>query len=154
MSDALSVVRAFFERLWNARELELAETLIHPDCRTHQLQSGSDAPPVARGPAAIRHHVAAWFQAFPDIRIDVRQQVADGDRIATHCTMTGTHQESWMGIAPTHRHIHVEMMVIHRVEDDLIAEDWVLIEAYGFFHQLGLLPPRADLIAGAATAQS
>ena len=154
MSDPVSVVRDFFERLWNGRELDLADKLIHPDCVTHQLQSGADAPGYARGPESIRHHIGEWIAAFPDVRMTVRQQIADGDRVATHCTMTGTHQGPWMGIAPTARHVHVEMMVIHRVADGKIAEDWVLVEAYGLFHQLGLLPPRSDLIAGATTGET
>jgi predicted ester cyclase len=83
--------------------------------------------------------------------MNVQQQVAAGDKVSTHCTMTGTHQGPWMGIAPTGRQVHVEMMVTHRIADGKIAEDWVLIEAYGFFHRLGLLPPRSDLIAGATT---
>ena len=154
MREPIAVVGDFFERLWNARELELAETLIHPDCETHQLQSGADAAPYRRGPEAIRHHVGEWLGAFPDVRISVNQQVAQADRVATHCTMAGNHQGPWMGIPPTGRRVHVEMMVIHRVADGKIIEDWVLIESYGLFHQLGLLPAKADLIAGAVTGET
>jgi hypothetical protein len=67
MSDPISVVRDFFDRLWNARELDLVEALIHPDCVTHQLQSGADAAAYARGPDAIRHHIGEWLGAFPDV---------------------------------------------------------------------------------------
>ena len=37
MREARQVVAAFFERLWNGRELDLAEEIIAPDCTTHQL---------------------------------------------------------------------------------------------------------------------
>jgi predicted ester cyclase len=147
MDEAREVVDQFFERLWNGRELDLADRLIDPDCQTHQLQSGADGAGVTRGPGAIRHHVADWLRAFPDLEMHVRQSVVEGDRVASHCTMTGTHSESWMGLPATGRPVHLEMMVIHKVRGGRIIEDWVLVESYGLFHQLGLIPTRQALLA-------
>ena len=150
MADARTVVDQFFERLWNGRELELAGRLIAADCLTHQLQSGADDVAAPRGPEALRHHVADWLRAFPDLEMVVRQSVAEGDRVASSCTMTGSHQAEWMGVPATGRTVRIEMMVIHRVADGRIAEDWVLVDAYGLFHQLGLLPSKQALLAGPA----
>ncbi|MBV9883099.1 MAG: ester cyclase [Sphingomonadaceae bacterium] len=148
MREARQVVAAFFERLWNARKLDLAEELIDPDCRTHQLQPGADPAGAARGPAAIRHHIEDWLRAFPDLEMRVRQSVAEGDRVATHCTMTGSHEGAWMGVAATGQRIDLEMMVIHRVAEGRIVEDWVLVDSYGLFQQLGLVPPKPALLSG------
>ena len=148
MNEAAKIVSAFFERLWNGRELALADELIDPDCRTHQLQSGAESEGVARGPAAIRHHVGDWLRAFPDLEMQVRQSLADGDCVATHVTMVGTHRDQWMGIAATGKRIHLEMMVIHKVKDGRIVDDWVLVESYGLFQQLGLLPGKQALLSG------
>jgi predicted ester cyclase len=149
MRDAKAVVDCFFDRLWNGRELDLADELFDPDCRTRQLQSGGPAESAPRGPEAIKHHVADWLRAFPDLTFAVRQSVAEGDRVATHCALIGTHQESWLGIAATGRRIEVEMMVIHKVRAGRIVEDWVLVESYGVFEQLGLLPSKQELLARA-----
>ena len=148
MREASEVVTAFFERIWNGRELGLADELIDPDCRTHQLQSGAESEGVARGPAAIKHHVGDWLRAFPDLEMRVRQSLADGERVATHCTMIGTHRDHWLGIPATGRWIHLEIMVIHKVRDGRIVEDWVLVESYGLFQQLGLLPTKQALLSG------
>ena len=148
MREARQVVTAFFERLWNGRELDLAEELIAPGCTTHQLQPGADPTGAVRGPAAMRDHIKAWLDAFPDLEMRVRQSVAEGDRVATHCTMTGTHSASWMGIAATGKSVQLEMMVIHKVADGRIVEDWVLVDSYGLFQQLGLVPPKPALLSG------
>lgn len=150
MSEAREVVNHFFERLWNARELDLAERLIDPDCRTHQLQSGGDGAGIARGPDAVRHHISDWLRAFPDLEMRVGQSVVEGDRVASHCTMIGTHSDEWMGLPATGKRIHIEMMVIHKVAKDRIVEDWVLVESYGLFQQLGLLPAKQQLLASGA----
>ena len=149
MREARQLVAAFFERLWNGRELDLAEEIIAPDCTTHQLQPDADPAGAPRGPAAIRHHIKAWLDAFPDLQMRVRQSVAEGDRVATHCTMTGTHEGVWMGMAATGKPVQLEMMVIHRVAGGRIAEDWVLVDSYGLFQQLGLVPPKPALLSGA-----
>jgi len=151
MSEATEVVAAFFERIWNGRELALADELIDPDCRTHQLQSGTESEGVPRGPAAIKHHIGDWLRAFPDLEVRVRQTVADGDRVASHVTLLGTHQDQWMGMKATGKRIHLEMMVIHKVKDGRIVEDWVLVESYGLFQQLGLLPGKQALLSGERT---
>jgi steroid delta-isomerase-like uncharacterized protein len=154
MSVAEAVVRAFFDRVWNGRELDLLDEIVHPECVTHQLRSEMEAAPEARGPAALRHHVEAWLRAVPDIRFDVKQMLVDGDRVATQCTMIGTHRDSWMGVPPTGRTLRLACMTIHRVDGGTIAEDWVLIESYGVFLQLGLVPPRQDMLKGAAAGRS
>lgn len=153
MRDPVDVVTDFFERLWNGRELHLAEALIASDCVTHQQQSGSPDRPVPRGPDAIRHHVGEWLQAFPDLRIEVRQILGSGDRVAVQCSMEGTHEGPWMGVPPTGRRTSIEMMVLYRVENGKIVEDWVVIESYGFFEQLGLVPSKPDLLASAGAGK-
>jgi predicted ester cyclase len=67
--------------------------------------------------------------------------------------MRGTHDGNWLGVPATDRRVTVRMSVIHRIADGKIAEDWVLVEALGFFQQLGLLPPTEEFISNAATIQ-
>jgi hypothetical protein len=42
------------------------------------------------------------------------------------------------------------MVVTQRVADGKIAEDWVLVEALGFFQQLGLAPDTRAILANAS----
>jgi predicted ester cyclase len=62
----------------------------------------------------------------------------------------GTHQGAWLGIAPTGQRVAIRCVVLHRVVDGRIVEDWVVTEALGVFQQLGLVPDTPTLIANAA----
>jgi ketosteroid isomerase-like protein len=141
------IVRRFFEELWNARRLEVADEIFAPGCVTHQLQSGAEAVAVARGGEAIKQHVGEWLGAFPDLRFTVEQMLAEDDRVTTFATMRGTHTGNWHGIAATGKRVSIRMSVIHRIANQKIAADWVLIEALGFFQQLGLLPPTEEIMS-------
>jgi hypothetical protein len=41
------------------------------------------------------------------------------------------------------------MSVTHRIENAKIAEDWVLVEAFGLFQQLGLVPATEEIVKNA-----
>jgi len=145
-----AIVRRFIEELWNQRKLTLADDLFAEDCVTHQLRVGTDPAGVPRGPEVMKHHVAEWLAAFPDIRFTIEQMLAEGDRVMTQCVARGTHLGSWLGIPATGKFISIQMFVVHRFADGVIAEDWVLVDSLGVFQQLGLVPPSEELLAQAA----
>ena len=62
--------------------------------------------------------------AFPDLRVVIHDQVAEGDRVVTRKTMHGTHRGELFGIAPTGREIAIEVIDIVRVQDGKYVEHW------------------------------
>jgi predicted ester cyclase len=54
--------------------------------------------------------------------------------------MDGTHTGPWLAIPPSGKRINIRLMTIHRISNDKIAEDWVIVESLGFLQQLGILP--------------
>ena len=102
-----------------------------------------------RGPEAVKHHVLDWLNGFPDLHFTVEQMVAEEEQVVTRCLMRGTHTGNWLGIAPTGKQLSIRMIVIQRVVTGKIVEDWVLVEALGFFQQLGLVRSTENLLAKA-----
>jgi len=66
--------------------------------------------------------------------------------VVSQLVMEGTHEGTWMGIAPTRKRLQIRMITIHRIANGKIAEDWVLVESLGLFQQLGAVPDTAELI--------
>lgn len=62
--------------------------------------------------------------AFPDLKLTIDDQVAEGDKIVTRWTMIGTHRGQWRGIAPTNRELTTTGIFIHRIADGKLAEAW------------------------------
>ncbi|HEX8162048.1 MAG TPA: ester cyclase [Pyrinomonadaceae bacterium] len=145
-----AVVARFYEELWNGRRLEVADEIFAPGCVTHQLRSGAPVASVPRSPAEVKEHVWSWLAAFPDLRFEVEQVVAEGDLVMTRSVMRGTHAGAWMNVEPTNREASIRMTVVQRIAGGKIVEDWVLVESLGFYQQLGLVPDSREIFARGA----
>ncbi|MFL6209667.1 MAG: ester cyclase [Pyrinomonadaceae bacterium] len=148
-AESKAIARRFIEELWNERRLELADELFAPDAVTHQLRSGAPDVSAPRTPDIIKRHINEWLAAFPDLHFTIEQMLAEADTVVTRCTMSGTHRAAWLGVAPTGQQVSVRMIVTQRIAAGRIAEDWVLVESLGLFQQLGLVPPREELLPAA-----
>jgi predicted ester cyclase len=57
--------------------------------------------------AAVAAQFALLFSAFPDWHWEIRHLVVDGDYIALHFTVTGTHLGAFQGIEATGRRVTI-----------------------------------------------
>jgi predicted ester cyclase len=145
-----AIVTRFYEELWNQRNLSVADDIFAADCLTHQLHSGTASVGMPRSPEAVKKHVAEWLAGFPDLRFDIEEIVAEVDQVVSRSVMHGIHMGTWLGLAPTGNEVSIRMYVTHKIKDRKIVEDWVLVEALGFFQQLGLVPATEEILSRAA----
>ena len=61
-----------------------------------------------------------------DLRVVIHDQVAEGDKVTTRKTITGSHSGELMGIAPTGRRVAIDVIDIVRLEDGRYVEHWGL----------------------------
>lgn len=146
----VDLVMTFYQQVWGQQRYDLLPEIVDQDCVTHQLRSGAPPQTARRGPVELEHHIREWFVALPDAAMTCELCVDASNLVASRAILSGTHLGSWYGIPATGKKLGFEMMVMHRASRGKIVEDWVLIEAYGAFEQLGLVPPRAELISRAS----
>jgi predicted ester cyclase len=78
--------------------------------------------------------------AFPDVRFTINDQFADGDKVATRWTVTGTNKGALMGIPPTGKHSTVSGITIDRYQNGKAIESFTNWDTLGMFQQLGVVP--------------
>lgn len=86
---AKAVVKEYFERLLNGRDLSVCDELLSPDYVDHDAPPGT--PP---GPGSTRAYVAAFLGAYPDMCILIEDAVAEGGKVAVRASWRGTHKDS------------------------------------------------------------
>ena len=129
------LIREWFECLWNQGQEETIERLAAPDVVVHGL-----APSAIRGAAALKPLYRLFRAALPDIHISVDRTVTEGDMVAAHCRVTGTHIGEGLGVAPTGRHVEFWGMAMGRVRGGQLVEGWNCFDFLSLYEQIGRVP--------------
>jgi predicted ester cyclase len=123
------LVRHALAEIYAKGDLDLADELVNPDFVDHE-PAHTDRP---TGPESIRQTVRSLHDMFGELRFEVEDEIAEGDRVVQLATMSGRHTGPLMGREPTGRAFAVRHVYIWRIADGLIAEHW------GSRDDLGLL---------------
>jgi steroid delta-isomerase-like uncharacterized protein len=113
--------------------------LIAPDIVLH------DASTTSQGLEAYRQFISMYVTAFPDLHFMVEDLIAEGDRVVARYTGQGTHQGDLMGIPPTGKQITVTNILITRIANGKIVEQWLNFDALGMLQQLGVVPAPEEM---------
>ena len=136
--DHAAAMRTFYEFV-NAGDVEGFAALLSDDLVEHEETPGF--PPTKDG---VKQFFVAFRAAFPDLRMDVEDVIASGDKAVARVRMTGTHQGEFMGIPATGRSIDVQTMDIVRFGDDgTCLEHWGVTDTMTMMQQLGVVPEGA-----------
>ena len=130
-----ALARRVIEEMFNAGNLEVADELLAPDYVDHDPSLPEDV----HGPEGFKQYVGMYRAAFPDLHVQIEDQLAEGDRVATRWTGTGTHDGELAGIAPTGKRVTVPGMEIVRIANGRLVEGWEGYDSGTLMRQLGVM---------------
>ena len=106
---AKQVARDYFERLPRERDLGVIDELLAPNYVDHDSPPGTPA-----GPEAAKAFVGALLSHHPDLRIEIDDCLAEGDRVALRLR--------WLADETGYR--QYGMVILRLDESGRIAERW------------------------------
>src|SRR5215203_1772134 len=113
------LVRRFLEAQANA-DPDALEELLAPDFVDHSLQ-----PDQEPGREGFIRSVAEEPAIFSNLRANIDDQVAEGDKVITRFTWRRIHDRGeFLGLAPTGMEIKTTAILINRVSGGKILEEW------------------------------
>ena len=89
------------------------------------------------GPEKYKELITEYYTAFPDFCITINDLFGSGDRVVSRYTATGTHIGEFMGAPPTGNEITFQGIVISRLENGKVAEDWEVLDELSLLMQSG-----------------
>lgn len=116
--ETKTVARRWFEEMWNERRDDLIDELMTPDSRGHV-----EGQEIA-GCEGFRKMQGMFFSALPDVRLEVEDVIAEGDRAAVRWRATGTHGGDGFGFPATNRPVDIRGTSWLVVRDGKIVEGW------------------------------
>lgn len=126
-----ALVRRHYEEVLTGQQTELVDDLY---TSTIGLTDGSS---VARD--QFKEWVQISLNAFPDLIVNVEDQIAEGDKVVTRWTAQGTHHGNFFGLEPTGKQVTLKAIHIHQIKDGQIVRLWEEFDMFGLRQQLGLI---------------
>ena len=130
-----SHMRVFVDEVINKKNLDAIDALVAVDFVEHV-----PLPDQTPGRAGLKHGIGLFLEAFPDIQWVLEEQIAEGDKVVSRFTWSGTHRGPFMGVAPTGRKVQVWGIAIDVVRDGKFAESRFIMDTLGLMRQLGAIP--------------
>lgn len=102
LEQTKAIVREFLHRVLSLGDIAATGDYFHDDMV-------EEVPLPGQGPglAGLKETLRALRVAFPDMRWDVEEQMAEDNRVLTRFVWRGTHQGSFLGIPPTQKSVRV-----------------------------------------------
>jgi steroid delta-isomerase-like uncharacterized protein len=129
-----ALVRRFLDQVFNNARPEVIDELIADDYVDHSASPGQ-----APGPGGARQIYEMYRTAFPDLRVEIHELVAEADLVVVRATFAGTSQGPLMGAPPTGKPVQIASMVIVRLRDGRFVERWEQMDLLGLMLQLGVV---------------
>jgi len=128
-----ATARRVFDEIFNQGKFEVADEIYAGNFVNH---GGSRDNDLKEDQAAAR----GWKLAFPDLKVTVVQEIAEGDRVTVLWTATGTNTAEGNGLPATGKSIQGRGSTIWRIVNGKITEEWSEFDQLRIMKQLGLLP--------------
>lgn len=84
------------------------------------------APPnTPNGPQSMLYFLNEVLRkGFPDLKVEILDQVAEGDKVTTRKEFHATHSGEFMGIPATHKKVIIKVIDIIRLAKGKYVEHW------------------------------
>lgn len=91
------------------------------------------------GPQGAKEILTELRTAFPDLTIQIRDVVEQGDKVVVRSEIAGTQRGPFLGRVPKGRTLKIQAIDIHEFEDGKIVRTWHSEDWMSGLHQLGIL---------------
>ncbi len=129
----IELVKKMFEA-WGKEDMETFGELVAPGY-VYYHPSNAEKPSSLE---ELREMAKVFWNAFPDMSFSMEDIFAVGDRVTFRFIQRGTHTGDFMGIPATGNTFESSGILISRIEDGKVVEQWEEFDMLGMMQQLGM----------------
>jgi steroid delta-isomerase-like uncharacterized protein len=90
------------------------------------------------GKEEMGEFMAVFYRGFPDLRIEIRNVIAQGPIVVAEYDLLGTHTGTFLEHAPTGRAFRIPAVSVYEHDGGLFTRETVYYDSASLFGQLGL----------------
>jgi steroid delta-isomerase-like uncharacterized protein len=110
------------------------DELVEPDAVIR-----TPVPIDATGARALKEVFTRLLELFPDLQVAIDDLIAEGDKVVSRNTVTGTHRRAYLGRPATGKSVRYSEIFIFRFADGRVAETWGVVDGLSLMQQIGLI---------------
>jgi predicted ester cyclase len=84
-------------------------------------------------------NVKGYRVTYPDFKVIINQQIAEGDWVVSCCTVSGTHLGVWMNITPTGKKVEYSGVIVDKIVNGKIAEHGGAVNLFEAYLKIGAI---------------
>lgn len=134
--DNKRVVAEFVERCQCQHDLAFADEVFHPEFVNHYRPEGQTLPETGGPASGFQTFYGALLRGFPDATVEINEQLAERDLVATRKTFRGTHLGELWDLPPTGNLVEFEFIDIFRISEGKLIEHWTSMDLAALRHQM------------------
>lgn len=132
--------KQLMQRWWDAlnqgNALEIIEEVYAADYVMHD----PTLPGPVQGLEGVHEFISSVVTGFPNARYTIEEMIAEGDKVLQRLTVRGIHEGEFQGIPATGQPVTIWLMVVSRVANNKVVEEWQMVDALSLMQQLGVIP--------------
>ena len=129
------IARRIYDEVMGKGNLKVIDELFAPNFVDHSLNSGK------AGIKDVKNAFLEFKYAFPDGRAEIKDMLADGDKVVTRFIWHATHEGEFMGVAPTGKKVSINVIDVFLIKNGKLLERWGVEDNLSMWQQLGVQPP-------------
>jgi len=131
-----AIARRIVDEAWTKHDPSILDTLFSSDAILHDPQNKT----IVKGPQGAKSTLATYLKAFPDMKISIEREIAEGDFVVQHLIATGKNTGEFNGMPATGKNTTVTGVMTSKIKDGKVIEAWSLFDSLGLLQQLGVVP--------------
>ena len=130
-----ALLHRFVEELVNQGNMAVAPELVASD-----FIELDPFPGQTPGRAGLTESIERLRTAFPDLIWRIEEMVAEGEKVASLHSWSGTHRGEFLGIAPTGKRVSMSCVIFDIYEDGKLKKSRLVMNVLSLLQQLGAMP--------------
>jgi steroid delta-isomerase-like uncharacterized protein len=122
-----AVVQGYVENILNTGHWEMYDQFFGPQVEFNGALVGR---------AELERRVNSFRSAYPDFKVQIEEQIAEGDLVVTRLTCTGTQLGTDLGVPATGVHVRFSGIAIDRIKDGKIVQMRFLGDVWSRMQQI------------------
>ncbi len=129
-TNQMSLFIRRFDDMFNKPDISIADEIFAPHFQAHYPLTPT------LNLVNFKNFINGFYDAFPDFMMQICDTVMTNERLIFRVAYFGSHKGNFMGIPATGCDVMMPGIIIFRIEDGRVVENWTEIDILGVIQQL------------------